>query len=209
VIRIACDNCEQVLEVPDSAAGQKIKCPACGDVRLVPRGKPPGQDDRAAAAGYPPANGPEERVLVTRQAMFRARPLRFLLLLALIVGGGGAAAYFWTLQPPRMPFTWGGLGVAFLGLLALIWWKVMTLDRSLEITNKRTIERRGLFSRFTSEVRHQDIRNIQVTQSFFGRLMGVGRIGISSAGQDEIEIVADDIPQPDRVRGIIDLYRAM
>jgi hypothetical protein len=209
VIRLACDNCDQVLEVPESAAGQKIKCPACGDVRLVPRGKPPGEDDKAAAAGYPPANGPEQRVLLIRKSMFRARPFLFLLVLLLVLGGGGLAAYAWTVNPPRPALTWAGLAAAILGLLCLVVWKVSTLNQSLEITNKRTIERKGLFSRFTSEVRHQDIRNIQVTQSFFDRVMSVGRIGISSAGQDDVEIVADDVPSPDRVREIIDLYRVL
>jgi hypothetical protein len=208
MLRLACDNCGKVLEVPESAGGQKIKCPACGDVRIVPRGKAPGEDDRAAAAGYPSANGPEQRVMMVRQAMFRARPFLFLLLVVVLLGGVAAGVYFgfWTKQ---MPYAWGGVGAAALGLAAFVVWKLRTMETSLEITSKRTIERKGLFSRFTSEVRHQDIRNLQVTQSFFERLMGVGRIGISSAGQDDVEIVADDVPSPDRIRQIIDLYRSL
>jgi hypothetical protein len=212
MLRLACDNCGKVLEVPESAGGQKIKCPACGDVRIVPRGKAPGEDDRAAAAGYPSANGPEQRVMMVRQAMFRARPFLFLLLLVVLLGGAAAAIWFGILRtqaPHAREYSWAGMGTMGVGLLAFMVWKLRTMETSLEITSKRTIERKGLFSRFTSEVRHQDIRNLQVTQSFFERLMGVGRIGISSAGQDDVEIVADDVPSPDRIRQIIDLYRSL
>jgi membrane protein YdbS with pleckstrin-like domain len=208
VIRLKCDNCEGVLEVPDSAAGQKIKCPACGDVRAVPLGRPSGDDDRAVAAGLPPASGPEQRVLIVRQAMFRARPLLFLFLMALLLGGGAGAIYAGAVLK-KQPLVWVSLAAIVLSLVGFALWKIRTLDMSLEITNKRTIERKGLLSRFTSEVRHQDIRNIQVTQSFFDRLMGVGRIGISSAAQDDVEIQADDIPGPDRIRRVIDLYRTL
>jgi phage FluMu protein Com len=209
VIRLTCDNCEKVLEVPETAAGQKVKCPACGDVQIVPKtAKVPDADDRAKAAGYPAASGPEQRVMVVRQAMFRSRPFLFLILLVLLLGGGGVAVYY-ALVAKQMTYAWPGVGAAVLGLLGFITWVIWTHTTSLEITNKRTIERKGLFSRFTSEVRHQDIRNIQVTQSFFDRLMRVGRIGISSAGQDDVEIVADDIPSPDRLREVIDLYRVL
>jgi uncharacterized membrane protein YdbT with pleckstrin-like domain len=101
----------------------------------------------------------------------------------------------------------GVVGVACAGVLAF--WKVLTLGEALEITNKRTVERTGIFSKHTTEVRHQDIRNIQVSQSFHERLFKVGRIGISSAGQDGLEIVADDIPRPDELRELIDLYRSI
>jgi hypothetical protein len=209
VVRLTCDNCEKTLEVPESAGGQKVKCPSCGDVQIVPKAaKVTDENDRAKAAGYPAANGPEQRVMVVRQAMFRSRPFLFLVLLILLLGGAGVAVYF-GLVTKQMAYAWPGVGAAVLGLLGFIIWVVWTHTISLEITNKRTIERKGLFSRFTSEVRHQDIRNIQVTQSLFDRLMGVGRIGISSAGQDEIEIVADDIPSPHRLREVIDLYRVL
>ena len=208
VIRLKCDNCEGTLEVPDTSVGQKIRCPACGDVRVVPRTAPGAEEDRAAAAGLPPATGPEERVMLVRQAMFRARPLLFVLLLLLLLGGATGAIYAGAVLK-RQPWVWVSLAAIVLSLVGFALWKLRTLDMSLEITNKRTIERKGLLSRFTSEVRHQDIRNIQVTQSFVDRVMGIGRLGISSAAQDDVEILADDIPRPHRIREVIDLYRSL
>jgi hypothetical protein len=205
MIRLKCDNCEKPIDVEDNLAGQKVKCPSCGDVNVVPGGP-----DRAAAAGYPSATGPEQHVMRVRRAMFRARPVTFLVLVLVFLGGLAAVVYFGTMANPANPaLAVTGAIVGFLAVLILAAWKFTTLGESLEITNKRTIERTGILSKFTSEVRHQDIRNIQVTQSFRERLFGVGKIGISSAGQEGLEIVANDIPNPEKIRSVIDLYRAM
>ena len=81
------------------------------------------------------------------------------------------------------------------------------LSAALDITNKRSTEVRGLFSKATSEVLHDNIRNIQIAQSFWQRIWRVGTIGISSAGQDGVEIQVQDIPNPNKIREVIDLYR--
>lgn len=211
MIRLTCDNCEKPIDVGDEMAGQKVKCPECGDINLVPSGPARASApvrDRAAEAGYPPMAGPEVTVMRVRRAMFRAKPIRFMLLFVGAVGGlvGGAVMAF---TPPLLV---GAIAAGVVGLVCLCvlgFWKLTTLGESLEITNKRTVERTGILSKFTTEVRHQDIRNIQVSQSLHERMFKVGRIGISSAGQDGLEIVADDIPNPDKIREIIDLYRVI
>ena len=170
MIRKRCDNCETVLEFDESQAGQKVKCPECGDMNVLPE-----LADRAVAAGLPPDAGPEQEVLVLRPALFRAHP--FLCI-----------------------FT---LGIAFI----FMWFQ--HLGESLTITNKRTTRRVGLFSKDTTEVLHDHVRNIQVYQSFWNRMFNVGRIGISSAGQSTIEIVAEAVPRPNEVKKVIDCYRPM
>ena len=80
---------------------------------------------------------------------------------------------------------------------------------ALEITNKRTIQRKGLFSRATSEVLHDHVRNIQVEQSFVDRVLRVGSVGISSSGQDGIEVLVRNMPSPKKIRSVIDKYRPM
>ncbi len=47
-----------------------------------------------------------------------------------------------------------------------------------------------------NEVLHNHVRNIQINQSVFQRLMHVGSIGISSSGQAGIEIFIRGIPNP-------------
>ncbi len=64
--------------------------------------------------------------------------------------------------------------------------------------------RRGILSKFTSEVFHKDVRNVQVSQNVLQRLCDVGTIAISSSGQSDFEISVDSMPEPNRVKQIID-----
>ena len=77
----------------------------------------------------------------------------------------------------------------------------------MTISNKRAIQRTGLISKQTTEVLHRDVRNIEIRQSVFQRLFGVGSIGIASAGQAGIEIQFTGVRDPDGVKALIDHYR--
>ncbi|HUS48138.1 MAG TPA: PH domain-containing protein [Phycisphaerae bacterium] len=111
------------------------------------------------------------------EAMFRNHPFQFLLALLLCVVG--------------------------VGVFVLIAWSIRCHGTMLTITSRRTILRKGIFSKHTNEIRHEDVSNIQVRQTFFQRLCGVGSIGISSAAQSEVEIQVDGIPHPDKVAQLI------
>lgn len=207
MIQIRCDKCDRTIEIESAVAGQKITCPHCGDVnvvRAVGNADPRTAPDRAAAAGYPPAAGPEVDVLHIRPAMLRARPGRFLLLLLITLAGFAGLIM---LPAPPFNFIAGGVGLA--ALIALIAWKLKTLGEGIRVTSKRLIDREGFFSRRTSEVLHTDIRNVQIRQSFWQRLWGVGTIAISCSAEHEDEVQMDDVPKPDHVAKIIDLYRPL
>ena len=94
--------------------------------------------------------------------------------------------------------------ISVIGLIPLLWWYLDTLSTKISITDDQTTLRKGLLSKETSDVFHDNVRNIQVKQTFFQRLMGVGYVGISSAGQAGIEIEINGIRDPDRVKQIID-----
>lgn len=213
---ITCDKCEVGFDVDDHLAGHKVECPRCGDVNRVPDAGPekPADTpasrpaDRAQRAGYPPDSGPEQRVVKVRRCWFRSRPLKFSFALVVVLAGASGAV--WSLIKDHSSWAvgaWIALAVFALGVIA--WWWLDRLTAALEVTNKRTVEHRGLFSRSTSEVVHDNIRNVQVDQSFWQRIWGVGRIGISSSGQDGIEISVNHLRQPDKLREIIDLYREL
>jgi uncharacterized membrane protein YdbT with pleckstrin-like domain len=125
----------------------------------------------------------EEQVLYEEHpAMFRNHPFLFILSVILI------AAF--------------GLGLVIL----LIWW-LQTLGTKLTVTDERITLRKGILSKYTNEVFHTDIRNVQLDQSFFQRLFDVGTIAISTSGQEGIEISVQGIPHPQNVRDLIDKYR--
>ena len=218
MIRFNCDKCEMEIEVEDDLTGTKHECLGCGDINRVPSGNPETHDantpedskkvDRAEKAGFPSDFGAEVRVQIVRRCWFRSRAIKFaLVVLIILLGLIGSIwvpvtdkSFFWLLL--FVPMALGGIGL-------IIWWWVDRLGASLEITTKRTIMHRGILSKSSSEVVHDNIRNIQVTQSFLQRLMQVGEIGISSSGQDGIEIQINHLKDPDNLRKIIDLYRPL
>jgi len=125
----------------------------------------------------------EELVLYEEHpAMFRNHPFLFILCIILI------AAF--------------GLGL----IILLIWW-LQTLGTKLTVTNERITLRKGILSKYTNEVFHTDIRNVQLDQSFFQRVFDVGTIAISTSGQEGIEISVQGIPHPQMVRDLIDEHR--
>lgn len=203
MITLTCDACNQRFDVPDDAQGTTVKCPKCNEPNGVP--------NRTLADAPPPqmaASDPssEQRLLYVRPAMFRARPARFSLFLLLALAGLGGAGYFLTAgNDPTLAIACG-VG-SLVGIVPLVLWKIASLAASLEITSRRTVLNRGLFSKTTTEVRHEDIKNFQVDQTFQQRIFNVGTIGISSSGQDDIEIKVNDVPKPYRVREIIDRHR--
>ena len=125
----------------------------------------------------------EEQLLYEEHpSMFRNHPFAFSLCVALIAAFG-------------------------LGLIILVIWWLQTLGTKLTVTNERVTLRKGILSKYTNEVYHTDIRNVQLNQSFFQRLFDVGTIAISTAGQEGVEISVEGIPHPQNVRDIIDTHR--
>ena len=148
--------------------------------------------------------------------MLRAHPVRALIITILILGGAVLAIWLGTLKEPEWVvnahkwLVYGSLVFTLVGLIWLAkWWVRAHMWVKLEISNKRVIRHEGIITRKTSEVLHDHVRNVEIRQSFFQRLFGVGYVGISSAGQDGIEIEVFDIPDPDGVRTLIDKYREM
>jgi hypothetical protein len=145
----------------------------------------------------------ERVILNARETMGRNDPLKLVFLLAL------ATAPLAILQvKPDLRENYVLLcACSGLAMLLLLSWWLDCLGHRLVVTDRRTIFRKGLLRKFTNEVLHSHVRNIQIDQSVFQRLMHVGSIGISSSGQAGIEIFIRGIPNPYDVKSIIDQYR--
>lgn len=115
-------------------------------------------------------------------AMFRNSPILFLICCVLVL------AY--------------GLGLLFL----LIWW-LQCLGTSLTVTEERVSLRKGILGKYTNDVLISDIRNVLVGQNLFQRIFGVGSIGVSTAAQSGLEIEVAGLPNPEKVKAIIDEQR--
>lgn len=222
MIRFECDKCDMEIEVENDLAGTKYECLGCGDTNRVPLVASESKHDheklsddtgsrsidRAAKAGFPPDFGPEVRVQLVRRCWFRSRMIRFSLVVLLILAG--AIGSLWILLSDKN-MLWLALSipVALISIGLIGWWWFDRLGASIEITTKRTIMHLGIFSKSSSEVVHDNIRNIQIDQTFLQRVTNVGKIGISSSGQDGVELQVNHLKDPDNLRKIIDLYRPL
>ncbi|MBO6513360.1 MAG: PH domain-containing protein, partial [Phycisphaerales bacterium] len=176
MIQFNCDKCEMLIELDDDQAGTKHQCLNCGDTNRVPQLEPDGSlaadpessvvpkpKDRAAEAGYPADDGPETRILKIRRCWFRSRAIRFSFVVLFLIAG--CVGMLWSQLNDRTVYLILSGIVTVLGMGTLLWWWVDRLAASFEITTKRTIMHRGFFSKSSSEVVHDNIRNIQIDQT--------------------------------------------
>lgn len=200
-----CPRCGATVEVPRHLIDETVTCPRpdCRQPFRVeaPSGRfvesdrsPDYKVDRAGAA-------PEEVLAEVHPAFFRAHLFWTLLIVAVAVAG--AAGVVWGLGQSLASMWVGGLALLGVSFLFLVAGSIAKRHIVLRITTVRSVLERGFVSKETSEVRHRDARNIQVDQSFFERLLRVGDLAISSAGQDDLEIVLRGIPDPNGVAQIV------
>jgi len=182
---------------------QAKKCKHCGeflDESARPTSAAPSDPTPLAVANTAQTPGPskEQDLLLVRPKFFRNEPASISLLVCLGllgtgVAGAGDMAWVWSIPA----FVTAVLVIKFL----------KCLTTSLKITTKRSVLRLGILSKRTREVRHSDVRLLQVDQSFFQRLMGVGSISLASAGHGEVEIKVGGIRNPNHIKETIDGYR--
>lgn len=140
---------------------------------------------------------PEEVTLYDEHpSMFRNRPLEFIFTGLLVLAGLGLTYFsIWL------------LALSAIGLFLYGSWWIRCKGTQLTITNERARLRKGILAKSVTEVWHRDVRNVQLDQSVLQRLFGVGSLGISSSGQSGLEISVSGIPDPERVKELIDHHR--
>lgn len=131
--------------------------------------------------------------------MFRNHPLLYLINLVVIGAGLG------------LVFTNNvAIAIAMCGVGVVVWlsWWLAAISVTLTVTDKRTILRKGVLSKYTNEVFHTSVRNIEINQTIMQRIFHVGDIVVaSSSGQADLEIAVNGIPDPETVKQLINKYR--
>lgn len=215
-VEFRCPHCKSTVNVNEHLLGSVVDCPNpdCGQSFLAepPRGQPvmKGESERRDEPddAKHQVTTDEEVLKQVHPSMWRRHPFRFVgLWLLLLVGavclvGAYVLGRSWFGLEAGMLGTVGLVFVGVGGVLLLVWWLSVKFI-TLTVTNKRTIYRQGIVSRDINEIRHNDVRNLQVEQGAFERIMSIGDIGISSAGQEDIEIEAHDIPHPDKIADLV------
>ena len=103
-------------------------------------------------------------------AMFRAHPFWFILAVLLILAFG-------------------------IGIILLLYWYIKTRATALTVTDQELMYERGILSKDRTSVSLKHIRSVNIAQGFVNRILGVGTVQISTAG-DEPEFTIADMPDP-------------
>ncbi|WP_442511111.1 PH domain-containing protein [Novipirellula sp. SH528] len=204
-----CPLCHEAVKVAPALVGEQIDCPNCHRVIKIDAPSAEliegtGADGDSADRVASPLDS-EELIRQVHPVMFRAHPFRFSLLFICFVVGVFLAAGGQLFELPwetTVGWVVGGV-LAMIGGVGLIVWWISTRSLTLEVTSKRTRLTKGLIAKSTSEVQHDDVRNIQVHQSIIGRMVNVGALAISSSGQDDLEITANGLPGPNQIAELI------
>jgi predicted Zn finger-like uncharacterized protein len=199
-----CPHCKQSVDVKEERLGGNIDCPHCDHTfkASAPLGRLLGKDRGTGSA----ADG-EQTLRVVRPVLFRQHLIMSLISAVLLIGALAGLTMF---ALGRTLLGIEGtllLTVSLLAALIPIGFVInrvhYTYSTSLTVTTARSILREGILSIRTSEVRHKDVRSIRADRNTLERLFNYGDIAISSAGQDDFEIVVHDIPDPESVLEII------
>jgi hypothetical protein len=222
-IKVECPGCLKTIKAPDHYAGKVAKCPGCGNSIRIPEVSETAVKKMSAPPLPQPVVSPasplftakpdsgrgdvskENELMTVRPSTFRTRPFAYSFVVLLIL-------VFLLVAIVSPEFSTGEKvpGLWFVPLLLvgiLVKWHIEALTTSLSITSKRSILRNGLLSKRTREVRHSDVRLLEVEQSLGQRIFGVGRVSIASSAHGAIEIVMDGITHPEHVKETIDGYR--
>ena len=151
----------------------------------------------------PPEEAGEEVLFEAHPAMFRARPFTFIAGVAAIIGSGVGTVMLLPGGLLAIAPALVGVGV----VIAMLAWWLQCKRTTLTVTDSRTRLRRGLISVHLTEVWHNHVRNVKVSQGVKDRIFGVGTIGIASAGKSDYEIKVSGMRKLHDIKDKIDQNR--
>jgi uncharacterized membrane protein YdbT with pleckstrin-like domain len=86
-----------------------------------------------------------------------------------------------------------------LALLIVLSAIVSRRSTSWSITSERLIEQRGVLAQTRREVELADIRSVEVSRTFFQRLLSIGSVVVSSAASADYLIRMQNVANPDEI----------
>ncbi len=205
-----CPNCGNILEIDEAHHGKKTTCPACGKSILIP--------DQPAQAPVPRVKGGtgipvqvsgmssdllpgEEKDIFRKRPTWRAYFWRLVLAVLFPVAGIAFALFVTASETVK----WGGAVVGLgLGLILFLVVAVKRYSILYRLTTQRLFVYRGLISRKVEELELFRVRDIDVIQGFWERILGYGRMNVfstdSTTPKFEIHGLADPLKVKDMIR---------
>jgi len=202
-----CPNCGKTLRIDESHQGKKTSCPACQKEILVPsrpaeRAPQPKIVTPATVASTMGDMLPQEEKEVLS---FRPTMRMYLgrIFLALVVAAAAVALSIVVKASPTVDriILIAGLAIALVLFLTVLYKKYSILYR---LSTQRLFLIHGLVSRRIEELELFRVRDIQVVQSFWQRILKFGRMTVystdASAPKFEMQGVASPLKVKDAIR---------
>jgi membrane protein YdbS with pleckstrin-like domain/DNA-directed RNA polymerase subunit RPC12/RpoP len=205
-----CPNCGNTLRIDEAHQGKRTTCPACQKEITIPtkpaeRAPQPKVVSPAAAAA--PGAGMGDLLPQEEKEVLSFRPTMKMylgrLFLALLIAAGAVALSVVVNASPAVEraLIIAGLAVALILFLTVLYKKYSVLYR---LSTQRLFLIRGLVSRKIEELELFRVRDIQVVQSFWQRILGFGRMTVfstdASAPKFELLGVARPLQVKDAIR---------
>jgi membrane protein YdbS with pleckstrin-like domain len=105
-----------------------------------------------------------------------------------------------------IPWPWVALSIVPLLAVVLVE-EIQRRSVAYTITTKRVIAERGILSKDRHEVRISDIREVNLDQTFTGRIFGFGTVGLDTAAEVGGNINMVNIPNPRRAMELLHSLR--
>ena len=93
--------------------------------------------------------------------------------------------------------------LALVAAILFIWVRLDRSRRKYTVTTKRVAVEFGIVSKSSNEMRIQDIRSINLTTTGLSGLLGIGRIGFSSAATDDADVIFWNTPSAEKIRNMV------
>ncbi|MBI3441441.1 MAG: PH domain-containing protein [Proteobacteria bacterium] len=117
---------------------------------------------------------------------------------------GGYLQILWHLHPV---LRFSILGLFIMGLFFFTHMMIVKATTEIAVTTDRLIYKKGLIARHVGELSIDRIEGVSVSQEFWGRILGYGRVSIRGMGVGEI--ILPPIEAPIALRNAIQEARAM
>lgn len=89
-----------------------------------------------------------------------------------------------------------------LGLIILLWWFVKCKATKVTVTENELMLEEGILSKSKTELSLENVRTVQIEQSFGQRIFGTGDLKVYTSG-DEPEIQVAGMPEPETLKKLV------